>query len=234
MISSTVMIVDDDRLMADLLTTRLGQEPGLRVVGRAGGVEEALPMAASTRPDLILLDVELPGVDGPSMVAALRRKAPGVRIIILSSHHDAYTIYRVTRSNVQGYVEKPNPIDVVVEAVHHVLRGGVFFSPTFLEMKRKLLEAPGAFHRVLSEREQEVMRWVVAGMSDTKISAKHGISVQTVAVHRRNIRRKLTLHSDREMVAYARRWGIRVMAGPSKKSMAAPRSAKRRVRGRVK
>lgn len=209
-----VMVVDDDQLLSGLLATRLAQEPGLRVVGCANGMDAALPMAARKAPDLILLDVEMPGTDGPSMVASFRRAAPGVRIIILSSHCDTYTIHRVMKAGVQGYVDKPNPVDVVVDAVHRVLGGGVFFSAAFGEARRTLLESREAFHRILSEREQEVMRLVVAGVSDTHIATRCAISPQTVAVHRRNIRRKLDLHSDRDMVAYARRWGIRIMAGP--------------------
>lgn len=206
-----VMIVDDDRLMATLLTACLKEKPGIQVVGCAGGEAEALSLAARKKPDLILLDIELPGTDGVDLVPLLRREAPKTKIIMLSGHCDAYTIYRVMQVRVQGYVDKPNPIEMVIEAIDRVLKGGTFFSPTFTEGKHALLESPEGFHRILSHREQEVMRWVRDGISDAKIAMKHGISAQTVAAHRKNIRRKLDLHSDREIVAYARRWGIRMM-----------------------
>lgn len=206
------MIVDDDRLLGGLLVARLKEEPGLRVVGHAAGPEEALAMAAKTRPDVILLDVELPGRDGIELVDPLHKVAPKARIVMLSSHRDPYVVQRVAHANVEGYMDKGVSADAVVRAVSDVLEGKVAFSPAFLEIKRVLLGSSEAFHRILSDREQEVMRLVVGGATEEEIAAACRISIHTVGVHRKNIRRKLNLHSDRDIVAYARRWGIRMVA----------------------
>jgi DNA-binding NarL/FixJ family response regulator len=209
---SKVMIVDDDRLLGGLLVARLKEEPGFQVVGHACSPEEALAMAGRTRPDVILLDVELPGRDGVELVDPLHEAAPKTKIIMLSSHRDTYVVHRVARANVQGYVDKLNPVDVVVRAVRDVLEGKVSFSPAFMQTKKALLDSSEAFHRILSDREQQVMRLVVGGATEEQIAAECKISAQTVGVHRKNIRRKLNLHSDRDIVAYARRWGIRTVA----------------------
>jgi two-component system, NarL family, response regulator LiaR len=212
------MIVEDERLLAELLASRLARQPGLRVVGCAGDGAAALPMASETRPDLILLDIGLPDVDGLSLIAPLREAVPKVKIIRFSSHVEPHAMCRAIEGNVQGYVEKPYPFAMLADAVKRVLEGGTFFSPGFIDAKRQLLESPDAYHKILSDREQEVLKLVVAGLSDEEIGSRCKISAHTVAAHRKSMRRKVEAHTDRELIAYARRWGLEIMATSRRRS----------------
>ncbi|TAN38393.1 MAG: response regulator transcription factor [Verrucomicrobia bacterium] len=204
----SVMIVEDEQLLADLLSACLASQLNLSIVGCARCAAEAYPLATQTQPELILLDIQLPGTSGLEMIAPLRAVVPTVKILMLSAYMDPHTIYRVIQSDVQGYVEKPSPLSVVTEAVQRVLAGCVFFSPGFLAVRKQYLASAEAFHKILSTREQEVLRLVVGGFSDPEIAAQCRISEHTVSVHRKNTRRKLDVHSDRELLAYARRWGL--------------------------
>ena len=105
-------------------------------------------------------------------------------------------------------MEKTLPPEMLVEAIRTVAKGGVFFSPMFQKMKQEWLAQPEAFQKILSDREQEVLRRVVAGWNDERIARQLDITATTVAVHRKHIRQKLELHNDRELVAYAREWGL--------------------------
>jgi DNA-binding NarL/FixJ family response regulator len=204
----SVMIVEDEQLLADLLSARLASQLNLSIAGCASCAAEAYRLATQTQPELILLDIQLPGTSGLEMIAPLRAIVPTARILMLSAYMDPHTIYRVIQSDVQGYVEKPSPLSVVTEAVQNVLNGQVFFSPAFLAIRQQYLASPEAFHKILSDREQEVLRLVAAGFGDQEIGARCGVTEQTVGVHRKNIRRKLDAHSDRDLLAYARRWGL--------------------------
>jgi DNA-binding NarL/FixJ family response regulator len=105
-------------------------------------------------------------------------------------------------------MEKTLPPEMLVEAIRTVAKGGVFFSPVFQKMKQEWLEQPEAFQKILSDREQEVLRRVVAGWDDERIARQLNITASTVEVHRKHIRQKLELHNDRELVGYARKWGL--------------------------
>ncbi|MCX7006352.1 MAG: response regulator transcription factor [Kiritimatiellaeota bacterium] len=202
------MIVDDDRMLAELLTSVLDRKLEVCVVGHAAMAAEAVPLAKQTQPGLILLDIELPDGNGLDLIAPLQEALPDVKIVVLSSHFDPFTVYRVLRGGVQGYVEKPSPVSALVAALQRVLDGYTFFSPVFIGVKQQCLAAADAFHKILSEREQNILRLMAAGLSDEEIARHCELSQTTVVVHRKNMRDKLDVHSDRELLAYARRWGL--------------------------
>jgi len=203
-----LMIVDDDHMLAELLAAALEQDAGVRVVGLAGNATEALALAEQTRPDLILLDVEMPGTHGLDLIGPLQQKLSTVKIILLTSHLDPYTVYRVLQSGVQGYVEKPSPLRVLKEAVRRVLKGKTFFSAGFMAVKAQHLASAEAFHKILSDREQSILQHMAAGLNDADIAKRCGISEPTVGTHRKHIRVKLEVHSDRDLLTYTRRWGL--------------------------
>ena len=203
-----LMIVDDARMLAEMLATALAREAGLQLVGLAHDAPGALQLAAQARPDIILLEIQLPGANGLELIAPLRQKLPAVKIIILSACLNPCTAYRVVQSGVQGYVEKCSPLGVLREAVRGVLQGRTFFSPGFVAMQTRLLKATDAFHKILSEREQMILQLMAEGCSDAEIARTRGIAEQSVATNRKRIRTKLALHSDRELLVYARRWGL--------------------------
>ena len=206
--TTRLMIVDDAHMFVQLLSMLFKSDERLQVVGTAGSVPEALALAAQTSPDLVLLDIKMPGGSGLDMIISLRETVPDVKILMLSAFLDPFTVQQVVRNDVEGYVEKISPLPVLQEAVHCVRQGGSYFSPGFIALQKTLFNTTEAFHKILSEREQKMLQLLSQGLSDAEIADKKGISVHTVATSRKRIRGKLNLHSDRELLAYARRWGL--------------------------
>ena len=199
--------------MAEFLEAYLARQPDFALVGCAANGEAGWKLCLATRPDLVLVDIELPGLDGLELAKRLLAQLPGIRLLAMSGLMDPYTIWRVCQSGVHGYIVKTQSGESLVQAVRQVAEGGGFFSPVFQKIKDEWLAQPEAFQKILSNREQEVLRFVVAGWDDARVAAELGITATTVAAHRKHIRQKTGLHSDRDLVAYARRWGINTAMG---------------------
>lgn len=209
-----LIIVDDAHMVAEMLAATMEREAGLQVAGLARNAREALTLTEKTRPDLALVDIQLPDVCGLDLIGSLRKAHPAVKIIMLSAHLDPYIVFRVVRSGVHGYVEKLSPMRLLREAVRCVLKGGSYFSPGFSELKARHLDSAAAFHKILTEREQRILQLMCEGLSDADIAARRSISEPTVATNRKRIRAKLNLHSDRELLTYARRCGLGLRGPP--------------------
>jgi DNA-binding NarL/FixJ family response regulator len=203
-----VVIVEDQELMAAGLGLWVASQRGIEMVGCAHDGKAGLAMCLAARPDLVLLDIELPGMDGMELAGRLAAELPGVRLLAMSGLMDPHTIWRVSQSQVHGYLEKTAGPELLLEAIQTVARGGVFYSGLFAQVKREWLSQPEAFQKLLSGREQEVLCRMACGWDETRIGQELEISPVTVGVHRKHIRQKLGLHSDRELLAYARQWGL--------------------------
>ncbi|HTB84188.1 MAG TPA: response regulator transcription factor [Candidatus Sulfotelmatobacter sp.] len=203
-----IVIVDDHALLAELLGTWIVRYPDLALAGRAGDGEAGWNLCQELRPDLALVDVDMPKLDGLALVNRLMEQMPAMRLITMTGRMDPFTIWRVSQSGVHGYLEKTLPPETLIEAVRAVAGGGTYYSPVFQKVKQEWLSQPEAFQKILSDREQEVLRRVVAGWNDERIAGQMGIAASTVGVHRKHIRGKLELHNDRDLVAYARKWGL--------------------------
>ena len=162
-----------------------------------------------TRPDLVLLDLHLAQFDGLQVVAGVRHTLPACPFLVLSAYCDDFTVYRVERAHVQGFVDKNlNTVNSLREAISAVAAGGVYFSESFQRLKRARRENPGAFDKVLSERETAVITLIGRLLSYSEIAQKLGISPATVEKHRFNILRKLNLRTTADLVRYAREHGF--------------------------
>jgi DNA-binding NarL/FixJ family response regulator len=203
-----IVIVDDHTLLAESLGAWIVRHPDLVLVGRAEDGMAGWNLCLALQPDLALVDVDLPKLDGLELVKRLRLKMPALRLLTMTGRMDPHTIWRASQSGVHGYLEKTLPPEMLLDAIRTVAKGGLFFSPLFQKMKKEWLAQPEAFQKILSDREQEVLRRVVAGWNDERIAKQLNITASTVEVHRKHIRQKLELHNDRELVAYAREWGL--------------------------
>jgi DNA-binding NarL/FixJ family response regulator len=206
--SIRLVIVEDEQLLAQALGEWLKSRSDYVLLGRAQTGLEGWDLCLNTRPDVALLDIALPGLDGLELGRRLLRKLPKTRVLVMSGQSDPYTIWRVRQSGVHGYVDKIQSPALLVDAIRIVAEGGTYFSSLFENVKQQWLSQPDAFYKILSEREQEVLRQVVAGQTDESIGQQLGISAATVSAHRKHIRQKLELHSDRDLMAYARQWGL--------------------------
>ncbi len=207
MATATIVLVEDDALLASLLANWIGRRADWRLAGHAANAQTGIMLCRETRPDLLLLDVAMPGMDGLTMVEQLREEMPDLKVLVLSCHADPYTIQRVQRLGLQGYISKTSSLEHLAVAITDILAGGTHYDDTFRQSAAPLSD-PEAFHKIVSRREIEILALVSEGLSDTQIGTMLGISAHTVAAHRRNIRVKLRAHNDRDLLFYARQWGL--------------------------
>jgi two-component system NarL family response regulator len=205
---ATTVIVEDERLVANMLEACLAQMPALRVVGTAHCGTSGVELCLKHKPDLVLLDIEMPGMSGLEVARQLRDRLPRTRIIVVSSHCEPYAIHQLTRLQIHGFVDKGSPLDSLRSAIQDVLAGKTAYCPAFAAASRNLLQHAEAYHKILSAREIAVLIAVAEGLGDSVIAARLDISPNTVSTHRRNIRCRLDAHNDRDLTNYARQWGL--------------------------
>lgn len=184
-------------------------ELGHRVVGEASDGRSAVALAANTKPELVLLDLHLPRLDGFAVLREIRKVEPAVRALVLSSHCDEYTVLEAERARVQGFVDKnTNTVATLKQAITAVAQGRGWFSEAFQAVKQARLGDPNSFDKLLTAREQQVVSLVGLPLEDEQIAARLGISVPTVAKHRFNALRKLGLRTRTDLARYAREHGL--------------------------
>lgn len=203
-----VGVIEDETLLAKMLGRWLGRLPDVEIVGYATEVGQGLELCRTTRPDLVLLDVDLADGDGLALAQRLREELPKVRVLVTTGRVDAHTAWRAVQAGVHGLTDKCLEPEILAQTIRLVAGGGHFVSQAFQEIKSEWLTKPDAFQKLLSNRELEVLRSVVDGQSDEVIGKSLGISPDTVAGHRKSIRKKLGLHDDLGLVAYGRARGI--------------------------
>lgn len=185
------------------------------LVGETDDGARAVDLVTRTNPDLVLLDLHLPSLDGFGVVEAMRKTAPQAKILVLSSHCDEYTVYRCERAHVQGFVDKnTNSVATLKQAIGAVAEGKVWFSAAFARAKAARHRDPRSFDKLLTDRERDILARVGVPLTDAEIAADLKISEETVEKHRFNILRKLELHSTAELVRYAREHGFTLTARP--------------------
>jgi len=204
-----VLVVDDQELFRRGLTMLLSVEDDIEVIGEANDGSAAATLAASTAPDVILMDVRMPKLTGIEACVAMKDAAPHARIIMLTASDEEADLYEAVKNGASGYLLKDSSIDEVAQAVRVVADGQSLISPS---MAIKLLDEFKQMSRSdrtavptprLTERELEVLRLVAQGLNNREIAKQLFISENTVKNHVRNILEKLQLHSRMEAVMYA-------------------------------
>ncbi len=207
--ASHVLVVEDHTLVGELLADSCRQilpEADVRI---AGSCAAALEFCRRTPPDLVLLDLVLPDRDGLELLPELFAAAPRAKVIALSSHIDEFTLHRALGSRVHGILDKnEQPVRVLCEAIHTVLSGRQFVSSYVQRLRATVRADPAAFDKILSAREQGVLRLVGEGLTNDQIAARLGISVGTAKRHRLNIMARLDLHSTPQLIRYAMEKGF--------------------------
>lgn len=207
------MLVEDHRMFREVLRKVCVEELGHEVIGEAEDGLEAVRTVELTRPELVLLDLHLPGLDGFRVVEEIRKLSGEIRILVLSSHCDDYTVFRVERAHVQGFVDKnSNSVAALKAAITSVEQGRVWYSEAFLREKAMRLKNPNSFDKVLTKRERELLALLGLPLADTEIAHRLELSVATVEKHRFNVMRKLEIDSAAELVRYAREHGFTLTA----------------------
>lgn len=211
-----ILIVEDQAMLRDMLTQVCRQNlPEVELHPVTGG-NEAREICGRIKPDLLLLDLGLPDVDGLELVEEFTASLPQLKIIILSGYVDEFTIHRVMSARVQGFLDKnEQPLHMFPKVMVDVLAGGYYLSPVAQRIHSRLRSDPHAFTKVLSEREQRLLTLMGRGMSNEELAELYGLSVHTIKIHRRNIMGKLELHSTPRLIQYAIEKGfVRYGRGP--------------------
>jgi DNA-binding NarL/FixJ family response regulator len=205
----TVIVVDDHQMFAESIARILGAEPDLQIIGIALSMAEAARMADDTRPDIAIVDYQLPDGDGAMAVAAIRAASPGTRALILTGGGDARALDAAIAAGCSGFMTKDKALHELVSAIH-VIRTGEMYIPAELlpGLLNRLGPTDPRADRDLTKREREVLSLLANGMSNRAIAADLVVSLNTVRNHVQRIIDKLGAHSKLEAVAIARREGL--------------------------
>ena len=211
-IRKQIMVLDDHPLVCKGLEELLATTPDLRVVAAFGTAAEALEKFQEHVPDLLLLDLSLPGISGFDFLKDLRIQYPELTVIVLSMYEEAIYAERVLRQGAKGYIMKQESGETVIEAIRCVLSGGVYASPRVMSRILDQLASGGRSsegrtgHELLCDRELQVYVLIGEGHSTKEISEKLGMSTKTVQTHREHIKVKLGLKSSAELSYSAVLW----------------------------
>ncbi len=212
-----LLLVDDHALFREGLKAIINAQPDFEVVGEAGDGLEAVVKARELRPDLVLMDIRMPGMDGLEALLRIRHAAPETKVVVLTVENDQQQLFRAVKYGAQGYLLKELPAQKVLEMLRAALRGEAALPPALaaciLEEFRRLSRqqetaASSSEITPLTPREAEVLSRIALGATDKEIAAALHISLYTVKSHVRNILSKLQVNSRHEAARYARQLGL--------------------------
>jgi DNA-binding NarL/FixJ family response regulator len=204
-----VVIGDDHTLMREGLKQLL-QAEGLEVVAEACDGNEVIERVRSTDFDVLLLDLSMPGKSGLELIKWVREMRPKLRILVLSMHSERQYAIRAIRAGASGYLTKESAPSQLVAAIQKVAAGGAFVSPAVAEMLalEGFRAGDGPAHASLSDREYQVFRLLVAGLSVTDIAERLNLSSKTISTHKARLMEKMAIGSSAELVRYAITHGL--------------------------
>jgi len=210
---TTMVLADDHDLVRQGVKTILGAEPEFRIVGEAGDGPEALGLVERLGPNVLVIDLMMPGLGGLDVTRQVARRFPQTRVVILSIHDKAAYVLEALRSGATAYVLKDGPAANLVNAVHAAAAGRRYLSPPLSERAIELYaktakEArPDAYER-LTPREREVLQLAAEGHTTAAIAARLGIRPRTAEAHRASLMRKLGLRTQADLIRLALQRGI--------------------------
>lgn len=213
-----VLVADDHTVVRQGIRQVLEADPGLTVIAEAQNGSETLERAEQTRPDVVLLDLTMPGATGLDVVRRLRARLPDTRVLILSVHDDREYVIESVRAGAHGYLRKDSTPGDIRKAIRAVHAGDSYFSPPVARHLTDVLQEGGGPRRaaeesagdlaVLTAREREVLLRVARGLTNRETAAELGISVRTVEAHRDNLMRKLRIHTVAGLTRFAIEQGL--------------------------
>lgn len=206
--SYRIVIIEDQRLFRDLLRSLLDSHEELEVVGTAASAADGLDLCERMRPDVALIDIDLPDRSGCSLAATLKENLEDLAMLAVTALTDPVTTTRVFESGFSGYVEKDQTPEVVIEAVLTVAEGAHYFTQLVRENRKRIFTDPDAINKILSRREREIIGWVCTGRTSREIAEQMNLSARTVENHRHRIIRKLAVDGAAGLIEFGRKLGF--------------------------
>jgi two-component system response regulator NreC len=213
MSSIKLMLVDDHEIVRAGLRMLLQTEPDMEIVAEASSGLEAIELAQTCQPDVVLMDVTMPEMNGIETTRQLKRRCPEAAILALTIHEEEDYFFRMLRAGASGYIPKRAAPEDLLQAIRTVHRGEVFLHGSVANalvkdfLQRRDIDSPADLS-ILTKREQEVLTLIAEGLTNKQIGEELGISPKTVARHRDNITQKLNLSSRAELTRYAIQKGL--------------------------
>jgi DNA-binding NarL/FixJ family response regulator len=208
-----VLIADDHALLREGIRVLLSRESDLEVVGEAADGREAIARCRALHPDVILMDIAMPGLGGLEAALEIRKESPDTKILVLTQYEDREYVTRFLKVGAAGYVLKKAAGAELASAIRSVSRGGLVLDPQVArEALREAEPAPGGGtedpYEALTDREKQVLRIVAEGKSNKEVAELLGISVKTAMSHREHVMEKLGLHSRTDLIRFALKKGV--------------------------
>jgi DNA-binding NarL/FixJ family response regulator len=208
-----VLIADDHKIIRDGLKTLLEKETGMAVIAEAENGRKTIRLAQKHHPNVVIMDVIMPDMNGIEATRKIMKETHGIRIIALSMHSDRRYVLGMLEAGASGYLLKDCAFKELATAIRQVAGGNTYLSPRIAEVvvKGYLNETPGPCHAwvsMLTPREREVLQLLAEGMASRKVAVHLNVSVRTVETHRRNMMKKLNMQSIAALTKYAVREGL--------------------------
>jgi DNA-binding NarL/FixJ family response regulator len=201
-----ILVADDHPVVRKGLQSCLAKQDRLKIVGEASDGDEALKKTRDLSPDVVLMDISMPGMNGLAVTEVLRKESPAVKVLVLSVHNNRDYIFRIIQAGAHGFISKEAPPDELLRAIESVYAGEPFFSPEIAKAALNQLVTSGGKKdpfAQLTSREREVLVLIAEGQSNKEIANKLGIGVRTIETHRERIMRRLDIHSVAGLTKFA-------------------------------
>lgn len=203
-----LVVIDDHPIVREGLVSVLGDEPDFEVVGSAGNADEGLLLVQQHRPDVVLLDLELPGTSGIQAIPSLMQANPSTQMLVFTAYETDERVFGAIRAGARGYLLKGAPSADIARAVRAVHAGESYLEPRVAAKLVAEVDAPRRFAGLLTERERGVLRLVAAGLSNKQIARSLSISERTVKFHLTSIFNKLGADNRAQAVSLATQRGL--------------------------
>ena len=208
-----VLLADDHKIVRDGLRTLLEKHADIAVLGEAEDGREALQLAGKLSPDLVVMDIAMPELNGIEATRQILSEHPGIKIVALSMHSDKRFVSEMLKAGASAYLLKDCAFEELITAIRTIMKGKIYLSPgiagvvlaDYIRSDRK--SEPSVFSQ-LSDREREVLQLMAEGKTTKEVAAHLNVSIKTVETHRTNIMTKLDIHSIAELTKYAVREGL--------------------------
>lgn len=200
-----VAVADDHVLIREGIRKILRRQPDIQVIGEARGGDELLALLRNAEPDVLILDISLPGRSGIDLLGDIKRLRPKLRVLVLSMYAGAHYAVRALKSGAVGYVSKSSATEEVVAAIKRIAAGGSYVSPTVADTLVNNLIGPSQAegHERLTNRELRILCMIGSGKAVKQIAADLGLSINTIATYRARILKKMNMRSTAALIRYA-------------------------------